>query len=122
MAGLKKHARARMSVSASELAQMGVCERLVVFEHRYGRRRTVEQQRAVARGRLAHERFYRARRTSSARYSGWRAAALVYAAQGVGVMLARHCQYWVRRLRQVWHCSIRRMALWRQSAESHNEP
>lgn len=24
------------TVSASELAQMGVCERLVVFEHRYG--------------------------------------------------------------------------------------
>jgi hypothetical protein len=39
MAGLKKHARQRMSVSASELAQMGVCERLVVFEYRYGKRR-----------------------------------------------------------------------------------
>ena len=25
------------SVSASELAQLGVCERLVVFEHRHGK-------------------------------------------------------------------------------------
>jgi len=31
-----KGCRPSASVSASELAQMGVCERLVVFEHRYG--------------------------------------------------------------------------------------
>ena len=55
------------SVSASELAQMGVCERLVVFEHRYGKRRTVEQQLAINRGLLAHERFYRERNLGSTR-------------------------------------------------------
>lgn len=45
------------SVSASELAQMGRCERLVLFEHRHGRRRTPSQQRDRKRGQLAHEQF-----------------------------------------------------------------
>lgn len=45
-------------VSASDLAQMGRCERLMVFEHLYGSRRTVRQQRARERGVLEHERFY----------------------------------------------------------------
>ena len=54
-----KHVRRGRSVSASELAQMGVCERLVVFEHRQGRRRTPEQRSAIERGLQAHERFYR---------------------------------------------------------------
>lgn len=61
MASAKRHGRRKASVSASELAQMGVCERLVVFEHRYGKRRTVEQQQAIKRGRRAHARFYRER-------------------------------------------------------------
>ncbi len=47
------------SVSASELAQMGRCERLVVFEHVHGRRRTNNQQRDRKRGLLAHEQFER---------------------------------------------------------------
>lgn len=59
MAPVKTHGRRRASVSASELAQMGVCERMVVFEHRYGKRRTVEQQQAIKRGQRAHLRFYR---------------------------------------------------------------
>ena len=46
-------------VSASDLAQMGRCERLVVFEHLHGRRRTARQQRARARGLVEHEQFYR---------------------------------------------------------------
>ena len=54
------------SVSASELAQMGVCERLVVFEHRYGKRCLPEQQAAIERGRREHERFYREGRLASA--------------------------------------------------------
>ena len=53
-----KHVRRRRSVSASELAQMGVCERLVVFEHRHGKRRTRAQRSAIERGLQAHERFY----------------------------------------------------------------
>ncbi len=46
-------------VSASDLAQMGRCERLVVFEHLHGSRRTVWQQQARARGLVEHEHFYR---------------------------------------------------------------
>ncbi len=46
-------------VSASDLAQMGRCERLVLFEHLQGSRRTAGQQRARARGLVEHERFYR---------------------------------------------------------------
>ncbi|MBK7462167.1 MAG: hypothetical protein IPJ50_05060 [Betaproteobacteria bacterium] len=36
-------------VSASDLAQMGRCERLVVFEHLYGSRRTARQRHARMR-------------------------------------------------------------------------
>jgi hypothetical protein len=46
-------------VSASELAQMGVCERRVKFERDRGRRRTPEQLQAMERGLRAHETFYR---------------------------------------------------------------
>ncbi len=46
-------------VSASDLAQMGRCERLVVFEHLHGSRCTARQQRARARGLVEHEQFYR---------------------------------------------------------------
>ena len=46
-------------VSASDLAQMGRCERLVVFEHLHGSRCTARQQRARARGLVYHEQFYR---------------------------------------------------------------
>lgn len=52
----KKRPRA---VRASELAQMGVCERLVVFEHRFGKRSTEHQRRAIKRGLAAHDQFYR---------------------------------------------------------------
>lgn len=47
------------AVRASELAQMGVCERLVVFEHRYGKRHTAAQRTAIRCGLQAHERFFR---------------------------------------------------------------
>jgi predicted RecB family nuclease len=46
-------------VSASDLAQMGRCERLVVFEHRHGSQRTAQQQQARARGLVEHAQFYR---------------------------------------------------------------
>ena len=46
------------ALSASELAQMGVCERLVVFEHRHGKRRTPDQRAAIRRGLVEHSRFY----------------------------------------------------------------
>ena len=46
-------------VSASELAQMGACERLVLFEARYGKRKSPCQQEAVERGRTEHDKFFR---------------------------------------------------------------
>ncbi len=78
MAVVEKRKRRGASVSASELAQMGVCERLVVFEHRYGKRRTVEQQHAIKRGLLAHERFYRERHRDSIRPGRYFVAFLVF--------------------------------------------
>ena len=59
MKAAKKERRRRTSVSASELALMGVCERLVVFEHRHGKRTTTDQCAAIRRGLRAHEQFYR---------------------------------------------------------------
>ena len=50
---------AGLQVSASELAQMGRCEKLVLFEHLHGNRCTVVQQQARARGLFEHEQFYR---------------------------------------------------------------
>ena len=47
----------RRSVSASELAQMGRCERLMMFEHLYGSRRTASQQRARDLGLIEHKQF-----------------------------------------------------------------
>ena len=57
---MKKHATPyRDVVSASELAEMGVCERRVLLAHRHGTRRTSAQRRAMRRGLRAHERFHR---------------------------------------------------------------
>ncbi len=50
--------RRRDGVSASELAQMGVCEQLVQFEHLYGRRRSAGQLADMARGDREHRRFF----------------------------------------------------------------
>jgi len=66
MKAAAKRRRPTASVSASELAQMGVCERLVLFEHRYGKRRLPEQRAAIERGRREHERFYREGRIAPA--------------------------------------------------------
>jgi len=57
--GRKRRAPKVDRVSASELAQMGVCERRVKFERDRGRRRTPEQLQAMERGLRAHEEFYR---------------------------------------------------------------
>jgi hypothetical protein len=46
-------------VSASELAQMGACERLVLFEARYGGRTSPCQQEAIERGIAEHDKFFR---------------------------------------------------------------
>ncbi len=47
------------SVTASQLAQMGICERLVVFEHRHGKRPSAQQRAALERGLRAHADFAR---------------------------------------------------------------
>jgi len=52
--GCRKKQRA---LSASALSQMGVCERLVVFEHLDGKHPTSAQQDALQRGLRAHRRF-----------------------------------------------------------------
>lgn len=49
--------RETASVSASQLAQMGTCERMVQLEHQLGRRTTRLQDRAIARGLAEHHRF-----------------------------------------------------------------
>ena len=46
-------------VSASELSQMGGCERLVLFEARYGKRKSRCQQEAIERGRTQHHKFFK---------------------------------------------------------------
>lgn len=57
MASRSRRKRSK-AVTASELAQMGVCERLVLFEHRYGMRSTARRRAAIERGLRAHQRFY----------------------------------------------------------------
>jgi hypothetical protein len=37
---------------------MGVCESLVLFEHRYGRRRSAQQRKDMAQGNREHRRFF----------------------------------------------------------------
>lgn len=49
----RKH-KSSPAVSASALAQMGVCERRMVFEHLEGRRLTEFQKAALHRGLRAH--------------------------------------------------------------------
>lgn len=54
-----KTRRKKTVVSASELAQMGACERLVLFEARYGKRKSPCQREAIERGRREHDKFFR---------------------------------------------------------------
>lgn len=46
-------------VSASELAQIGYCERATHFDWHQGAKRTPEQLQAQDRGNAAHQQFYR---------------------------------------------------------------
>lgn len=49
----------RELVSASELAQLGYCERVAHFDWRYGAKRSREQLMAQDRGNAAHDQFYK---------------------------------------------------------------
>jgi len=64
----------KKTVSASALAQMGVCERLVVFEHFDGKHPTPAQQDTLQRGLRAHRHFATCRRSNEARAGPCRAA------------------------------------------------
>ena len=78
MKAAAKRRRRSASVSATELAQMGVCGHLVVFEHRYGKRRLPEQRAAIKRGRREHERFYREGRIASTTHGRCFIATMVF--------------------------------------------
>lgn len=55
----RKQKRDPATVSATELAEMGFCEKRVLLAHLHGERLTSEQLRSVDLGRKAHARFYR---------------------------------------------------------------
>lgn len=57
MSNLRKDRGANEGVSASELAAMGMCERRIVLEHRYGRRLSAAGREAVRRGLRLHAAF-----------------------------------------------------------------
>lgn len=101
MASVKTKTRKGASVSASELAHMGVCERLVVFEHRYGKRGTAERRQAIARGLRVHERFYRDGVNHSARRGRCFIAALVSGSRGPETVLLRQFRDQVLRSRRL---------------------
>lgn len=44
-------------VSATELAEMGFCEKRIQLAHIYGKHVTPEQREAMARGQVAHKRY-----------------------------------------------------------------
>lgn len=52
-----RRSKRRGVVSASALSQMGVCERLVLFEYHEGKRLTLARKTAMQRGQRAHRRF-----------------------------------------------------------------
>lgn len=52
----RRYAR-RDEVSATELAEMGFCEKRVQLAHLYGDQATPEQRKAMARGQVAHPRY-----------------------------------------------------------------
>ena len=120
MATVKSPERQRVSVCASELAQMGVCERLVMFEHQFGKRRTVDQHRAAMRGLRAHRRFYRERQGDSARQGSCFGAVLVFEPQVLEMMLLRRFGYRASQLLRAWYSLIRCLVRWRHAAESRN--
>ena len=54
---MRRRRKTKRAASASALSQMGVCERLVVFEHFEGKRPTPAQRAALQRGLRAHQKF-----------------------------------------------------------------
>lgn len=56
---VKTRHKKKSTVSASELAQMAACERLVFFEATCGKRKTRCQLEAIGRGKKEHAAFFR---------------------------------------------------------------
>lgn len=59
---MRKHRKAPLDsqyISATELAKMGLCEKLVVLEDIYGRRAPAHRRQARQRGLMEHKNFYR---------------------------------------------------------------
>ncbi len=57
---------------------MGVCESLVLFEHRYGRQRSAQQRKDMAQGNREHRRFFREGQDQPVRKGRCLIATLVY--------------------------------------------
>lgn len=53
----KRRSGSRDEVSATQLAEMGFCEKRVQLAHIYGEQVTPEQRKAMARGQAAHQRY-----------------------------------------------------------------
>ena len=54
----KRRRKKPKAVSATELAQMGICERRIVFARRHGKRISVLHRTALSRGSIQHRQFY----------------------------------------------------------------
>lgn len=111
-------------VSASELARMGLCERMVVFEHKFRQHLSPARRAATARGRRAHAKFLQEGRRASSEDQTRLHSGLRCVAGGLATVL-RNC--W-RRLRGSF-ISLRTpfrvqadRAAWFSSALSWSEP
>lgn len=62
----KRRSGQQNEVSATELAQMGFCEKQVLLNHLYGKRTTSEQRDSMARGQAAHQQYLDEGMTSTA--------------------------------------------------------
>lgn len=86
MGRTRRAPRRRDSVSASELAEMAVCERRVLLSHLHGERRTKAQRDAMRRGLRAHDRFHREGLAANASRPLW--AVVVPLARGLAGLWA----------------------------------
>lgn len=94
MHGPRNRTRGRVpKVCASQLAQMGVCEKLVVFEHRYGKRPCRSRSLAQERGRRAHRSFLGQAGANTGPAPGRLAAGGITC---LTLVLLRRCMQWWR--------------------------
>ncbi len=89
-------------VSATQLAQMGVCEKLVVFEHRHGKRPSEAQRVAIERGLRAHRQFLRQASRTTAGLPDVVLEVVVRLAVAVGRCFMR---WWLTLRRRLWGSS-----------------